>query len=92
MVVMKFKLAFPLLKISFKPSFEKVISLNENNRKSFWSNNDGIKKWTMNTLEKLNRKSNKTSENISYMVDKKRCMCLPYALARLFLLQTDVAV
>ena len=29
----------------------------------------------MNPLEKLNRERSPTSDNVSYMVDNKKCMC-----------------
>ena len=62
-LVMKPKQMVLLLNMSFKLSFEKVISCKKNVRQ-FWLNSDGlIKLLTMNTMKKHIIERNTTSDN-----------------------------
>ena len=61
---MKFKQAFPLLKMSFKLPLKNKCNKIKNKEKILWLDSDRIMFLTMNPLEKLNRERNPASENI----------------------------
>ena len=74
---MKFKQAFPLLKMSFKLPLKNKCNKIKNKEKILWLDSDGIKTLlAVNLLEKPNRERNPTSENISYLVDLKICVIM----------------
>ena len=56
-------------------SIEKYIQGKRKKEKSFWLHGDGLKEFlTMYPMEK-HKKMNKTSENMTYIIDKKKVLC-----------------
>ena len=63
---------FLILKTSFKVPLKNV-SIRSKKEKSYWLHADGLKLLlTMNPMEKLKNTMNKTSENMTYLIDNKK--------------------
>ena len=69
------KEVFLLLKTRFKVPLKNV-SIRSKKEKSYWLHADGLKLLlTMNPMEKLKITMNKTSENMTYLIHKKKFLC-----------------
>ena len=54
----------------------KIMYWKEEKRKYFWLHGDGLKQFpTMSPMEKHKKTMNKTSENMTYLIDNKMFLC-----------------
>ena len=64
------------IKDNLQSSIEKNEREGKNKEKQYWLHADGLKLLlTMNPMEKLKNNMNKTSENMTYIIDNKRFLC-----------------
>ena len=74
-LITKYKEVFLILKMSFKFPLKKCNGWRKKG-KSFWLHGDGLKLLlTMNPMEKLKNTMNKTSDNMTYLIDNKKILC-----------------
>ena len=65
-----------LIKYELQSFIEKNIWEGSKKGKSYWLRADGLKLFlTMNPMEKLKNTMNKTSENMTYLIDNKKFPC-----------------
>ena len=74
-LMMEYKQVFLILKKSFKIPLKIIYGVKGKREKSFWLHGDGLKELrTMNPMEN-HKKKNKTSENMTFLIDNKNILC-----------------
>ena len=75
-LVVKFEQIFIKLEMSFKIPLERLYPVNNKMKNQFWLNSYGIRKMvTINPMEKQIIERNTTSDNVSFLIDNKKCLC-----------------
>ena len=75
-IMIRYKGAFLILKMSFKFPLKKNEVYGRKKEKSFSLHGDGLKQLlTIIPMEKHLKKTNKTSENMTYLINNKTFLC-----------------